>query len=275
MQRRETPVAEPRAISQRGNLPLAHLALFAWRAGVLVAVLFGWEGSARLHWIDPYLFSSPSAVCNRLWHLAASGVLLGHVWITVLETLLALVVGATLGISLGMFLALCPRIAKILDPFNVALNGLPRAAMAPLFVVWFGIGMASKIAVGASIVVFVCLFATYAGMRNTDVVLLRAVRALGATPRQVLLWVELPFAIPWIFAGLRTSVAMALIGTIIGEYVAASKGLGWYIAYSGGIFDTTGVMAGLLVLGIIAVGLDVAVDRIGRKLTPWTTDDRR
>ena len=275
MWRRETPVAEPRAISRGGNVPLSHLALFGWRAGVLAAVLFGWEGSARLHWIDPYLFSSPSAIWNRLRHLAASGVLLGHVWITVLETLLALVVGATLGISLGMFLALCPRIAKILDPFNVALNGLPRAALAPLFVVWFGIGMASKIAVGASIVVFVCLFATYAGMRNTDVVLLRAVRALGATPRQVLLWVELPFAIPWIFAGLRTSVAMALIGTIIGEYVAASKGLGWYIAYSGGIFDTTGVMVGLLVLGIIAVGLDIAVDRIGRKLTPWKPDDRR
>jgi NitT/TauT family transport system permease protein len=275
MLRRETPVAESRAISQGGNLRLSRLALLGWRAAVLGTVLFGWEASARLHWIDPYLFSSPGAIGKRLWHLAASGVLFGHVWITVLETLMALVVGATLGISLGMFLALCPRIAKILDPFNVALNGLPRAAMAPLFVVWFGIGAASKIAVGASIVVFVCLFATYAGMRNTDVVLLRAVRALGATPRQVLLWVELPFAIPWIFAGLRTSVAMALIGTIIGEYVAASKGLGWYIAYSGGIFDTTGVMAGLLVLGIIAVGLDVAVERIGRKLTPWKPDDLR
>jgi len=254
-------------------MPLSPIALFCWRAGVLGMVLFGWEGGARLHWIDPYLFSSPAAICKRLWHLTASGVLFSHVWITGLETLLALFVGASVGIALGMFLALCPRIANILDPFNVALNGLPRAALAPLFVVWFGIGLASKVAVGASIVLFVCLFATYGGMRNTDVVLVRAVRALGATPRQVLLWVKLPSAIPWISAGLRTSVAMALIGTIIGEFIAASKGLGWYIAYSGGIFDTTGVMAGLLVLGIIAVSLDAAVERIGRRLTPWNPGD--
>jgi NitT/TauT family transport system permease protein len=191
------------------------------------------------------------------------------VYITAWETLLAFVIGAVLGIVLGMFLALSPRVTAVLDPFLVAINGLPRAALAPLFVVWFGIGIASKVAVGASIVLFVCLFATYHGMRNTEAVLVQAVKALGATPAQLLMKVELPFAVPWIVSGLKTSVAMALIGVVIGEFIAASRGLGWYIAYSGGTFDTTGVMAGLIVLGIMAVALDTLVGRIGRRFTQW------
>ena len=163
-------------------------------------------------------------------------------------------------------------VSVIIDPFVVAINGLPRVALAPLFVVWFGIGITSKVAVGASIVVFTCLFATYIGMRNTDTALLRAIKALGATNRQLLLKVQLPFSIPWIFAGLKTSVAMALIGAIIGEFIAAGRGVGWYIAYSGGQFDTTGVFAGLVILGAMAVALDMAVASVGKRLTHWKPD---
>jgi len=182
------------------------------------------------------------------------------------------VIGAVLGVGAGMLLALAPRVTAVLDPFIIAINGLPRAALAPLFVVWFGIGLGSKVAVGASIVLFVCLFATYHGMRNTDSVLVQAVKALGATKGQLLLKVELPFAVPWIVAGLKTSVAMALIGVVIGEFIAASRGLGWYIAYSGGTFDTTGVIAGLVVLGLMAVALDMLVARAGRRFTRWKPD---
>jgi NitT/TauT family transport system permease protein len=244
----------------------------AWRLLLLFATVGGWEFAARLKWIDAYLFSSPLAIGARRWQLAASGAMLVHVYVTALETLLGFVIGGVLGIVLGMVLALAPRVAAVLDPFVVALNGLPRVALAPLFVVWFGIGVTSKVAVGASIVVFICLFATYIGMRNTDAVLLRAVKALGATRSQILLKVELPFAIPWIFAGLKTSVAMALIGAIIGEFIAAGRGLGWYIAYAGGTFDTTGVMAGLVLLGIMAIALDVIVSRISLRFTRWKPD---
>jgi NitT/TauT family transport system permease protein len=246
--------------------------LHFWRLACLVGSVGAWEIAARLKWVDPYLISSPHAIATRLWSLARSGDMFGHVYITAIETLLGFVIGGVLGIVLGMALALAPRVAAVFDPFIVALNGLPRVALAPLFVVWFGIGVTSKVAVGASIVVFTCLFATYIGMRNTDVVLLRAIKALGATPRQLLLKVQLPFAIPWIFAGLKTSVAMALIGAIIGEFIAAGRGVGWYIAYSGGQFDTTGVMAGLVILGIMAVTLDMVVAHIGVRFTHWKPD---
>jgi NitT/TauT family transport system permease protein len=248
---------------------LGTLALVLWRLSVLFATLGTWELAIRMKWIDAYLFSSPSAITRRLIDLFNNGKLQTHVYITAWETLLAFVIGAVLGIVLGMALALSPRVTAVLDPFLVAINGLPRAALAPLFVVWFGIGIASKVAVGASIVLFVCLFATYHGMRNTDAVLVQAVKALGATPRQLLMKVELPFAVPWIVSGLKTSVAMALIGVVIGEFIAASRGLGWYIAYAGGTFDTTGVMAGLVALGIMAVSLDTLVGRIGRRFTQW------
>lgn len=263
------PGMERREEGLQPEAQLSTLALAAWRIGVLVASLSAWEVSIRMKWLDAYLFSSPSAIGRRLYDLAESGKLQAHVYITAWETLLAFVIGAVLGIALGMALALSPRVTAVLDPFLVAVNGLPRAALAPLFVVWFGIGIASKVAVGASIVLFVCLFATYHGMRNTDAVLIQAVKALGATPRQLLVKVELPFAVPWIVSGLKTSVAMALIGVVIGEFIAASRGLGWYIAYSGGTFDTTGVMAGLIVLGIMAVALDTLVGRIGRRFTRW------
>jgi NitT/TauT family transport system permease protein len=243
-----------------------------WRLAILIAGIGLWEVSARMKWIDPYLISSPNAIAERLWALAKSGAMSGHIYITAIETLLGFVIGAVLGVLIGMALALAPRVAVIVDPFIVAINGLPRVALAPLFVVWFGIGITSKVAVGASIVVFTCLFATYIGMRNTDIALLRAIKALGATNRQLLLKVQLPFAIPWIFAGLKTSVAMALIGAIIGEFIAAGKGVGWYIAYAGGQFDTTGVFAGLVILGAMAVALDMGVARVGKRLTHWKPD---
>ncbi len=246
--------------------------LHAWQLSLFVVLVGGWELVARLKWIDPYLFSSPLAIGTRLVSLAGSGVLFGHISLTAWETLLGFGLGSLLGIAAGMLLAFSPRLAAVLDPFIVALNGLPRVALAPLFVVWFGIGVASKVAVGASIVAFILLFATYLGMRNTDVALVQAVKALGATPHQLLVKVQLPFAIPWIFAGLKTGVAMALIGAVIGEFIAASRGLGWYIAYTGGTFDTTGVMAGLVVLGAMAVALDLAVARVGRRFTRWKPD---
>ena len=267
-----TPAAAPDTLVSGEQAAQGGWQIHVWRLAILVGGFGAWEIAARMKWIDPYLISSPNAIANRLWSLARSGAMVDHVYVSAIETLLGFVIGAVLGILLGMALALAPRVALVLDPFMVAINGLPRVALAPLFVVWFGIGITSKVAVGASIVVFTCLFATYIGMRNTDAALLRAIKALGATNRQLLMKVQLPFAIPWIFAGLKTSVAMALIGAIIGEFIAAGKGVGWYIAYAGGQFDTTGVFAGLVILGAMAVALDVAVARVGRRIMRWKPD---
>lgn len=242
------------------------------RAVVFVVVVALWQTAVRLKWLDAYFVSSPGAIAQRLVDLTTSGRIFIHLGVTFEEVVLGFVVGAILGVGCGMALASGRMVPEILDPYIMALYGLPRAALAPLFVVWFGIGIASKVAVGASIVFFLCLFSTYSGMRLTDLALLQAVKALGATKRQLLLKVRVPYAIPWIVAGLKSSVGMALIGTIVGEFVAASRGIGWYIAYAGGSYDTTGVMAGLVILGAMSVVLNTLLRRVEARLLNWKPD---
>ena len=231
-----------------------------------------WESVVRFGLVDAFILPSPTSILERLFELTKSGEIFVHTYATTLAMMGGFLLGAALGVMAGMGLALAPRIAETVDPFIVVLNGLPRAALAPLFVVWLGIGLSSKIAIGASIVFFICLFATHMGMRTTDPMLLRAIEALGATPRQLLVKVRLPSTVPWILTALKSSVGMSLIGAVIGELVAASRGLGWYIAYSAGNFDTTGIFAGLFALGLMAIIVDTAVAKLGNRLTRWRPD---
>jgi NitT/TauT family transport system permease protein len=251
--------------SERLWLRLAQLLL-------LMGILAVWEFAVRLRLIDAFSVSSPSAIGQRLYELTMSGEIFVHTGVTATEMLGGFLLGAILGILGGIVLALMPRLSETLDPFIVVLNGLPRAALAPLFVFWLGIGLSSKIAIAASIVFFICLFATYTGMKNTDRMLLRAVEALGATQHQLLVKVRLPSTVPWILTALKASVGMALIGAVIGELVAASRGLGWYIAYSAGNFDTTGMFAGLVALGVMAIVVDSSVAGVGKRFTRWRSD---
>jgi NitT/TauT family transport system permease protein len=247
-----------------------HLGQLIWGRIIVFAIVVAlWQLAVTFKWLDFYFVSSPAAIALRLWQLVVSGRLFIHLGITFWEVVLGFVVGAVLGVTCGMAMAAGRLVPEILDPYIMALYGLPRAALAPLFVVWFGIGVASKVAVGASIVFFLCLFSTYSGMRLTDTMLLQAVKALGATKRQLLFKVRVPYAMPWIIAGLKSSVGMALIGTIVGEFVAASRGIGWYIAYAGGSYDTTGVMVGLLVLGVMSVVLNALLRRFEARLLNW------
>jgi sulfonate transport system permease protein len=242
------------------------------RALLFAALVALWQGAVAYKWVDFYFVSSPGAIAMRLVDLTASGRLFVHVGVTFSGVVLGFVIGAVLGVGAGMAMAAGRVVPEILDPFIMALYGLPRVALAPLFVVWFGIGIWSKVAVGASIVFFLCLFSTYSGMRFTDVNLLQAVKALGGTRRQLLFKVRVPYAVPWIIAGLKSSVGMALIGTIVGEFIAASRGIGWYISYAAGSYDTTGVMAGLVILGAMSVALNGALRRVESRLLNWKPD---
>jgi NitT/TauT family transport system permease protein len=238
----------------------------------LVAAFVVWEAAVGFGLIDSFILPAPLSIGSRLFDMVMSGEIFVHAYATTVEMMGGFILGSVLGIMAGMGLALSPKLAETVDPFIVVLNGLPRAALAPLFVVWLGIGLSSKIAIGASIVFFICLFATHMGMRTTDTMLLRAVEALGATPRQLLIKVRLPSTVPWILTALKSSVGMSLIGAVIGELVAASRGLGWYIAYSAGNFDTTGIFAGLFALGFMAIIVDTVVARLGKRLTRWRPD---
>jgi NitT/TauT family transport system permease protein len=260
----------PRAFSGTLDPRRGRLGRLIWgRIAVFVVVVALWQLAVYFKWLDFYFVSSPGAIALRLWQMIVSGRLFIHLAITFWEVVLGFVFGAALGVACGMVMAAGRLVPEILDPYIMALYGLPRAALAPLFVVWFGIGVASKVAVGASIVFFLCLFSTYSGMRLTDTMLLQAVKALGATQRQLLFKVRVPYAMPWIIAGLKSSVGMALIGTIVGEFVAASRGIGWYIAYAGGSYDTTGVMVGLVVLAVMSVVLNALLRRVEARLLNW------
>lgn len=239
---------------------------------LLLVILAVWEAAVRMGFVREFSLPPPLKIGERIWELSVSGEIFLHLYTTLIEMIGGFVLGAITGVLGGMLLALAPRVAAILDPFIVTLNGLPRAALAPLFIVWLGIGISSKIAIAASIVFFICLFATHMGMKNTDAVLLRAVEALGANQRQLLIKVRLPSTVPWILTALKSSVGMALIGAVIGELVAASNGLGWYIASSAGNFDITGIFAGLVVLGVVAICVDAVVERTGAHFTKWRAD---
>lgn len=249
-----------------------HSVVLAGRVLLLIVLLALWQLATHQGWLDPFIVSTPLEIGERLIEITLSGRLFTDLSVTLLETFLGLALGSALGIAVGAALTFGKLIPEILDPFIMALYGLPRVALAPLFIVWFGIGIGSKVAVATSMVFFVTLLSTNIGMRQTDLGLLNAIKALGATKRQLLLKVRVPYAIPWIIAGLKTGVGMALIGTIVGEFIASSEGIGWYLSWAGGQFDSTGVMAGVMVLIGLSYALNAMIKRLEARLLNWKPD---
>lgn len=237
--------------------------------GLLLFLVLGWEYSVRLGWVDAFFFSKPSDIAVRIYEWFASGEVYRHLWITLLETVLAFVTGTLAGVALGLWLALSPTAAAVLDPFLKALNSVPRVILAPIFTLWFGLGITSKVALGFTLVFFVAFFNTYQGIREVSPVVLANARMLGASKNQLLRHVYLPSATSWILSSLRTSVGFAVIGAVVGEYLGASAGLGYVISQAEGVFDTTSVFAGIVVLAVFVVLLDVAVSLVEQRLLVW------
>ena len=217
-----------------------------------IVLLIIWELSAgRL--IDKFMISSPTDVVMRLWDWVASGTIYMHVWATVYATVIGFVIGAGAGVAGGIWLGLSPFVSRLLDPYIWAFNALPKVALAPLFILWFGLGINSKIALAAALVVFLVFVNTFAGVREVDPDLVDSLRLMRANRRQILTKVVLPSATSWIFVGLKTAVPYALIGTIIGEMIAANRGLGYLVQRSGSEFDTAGVFAARVGNYVLAV----------------------
>ena len=237
--------------------------------GLLLVLLLGWELSVRLGWVDAFFFSKPSDIALRIYDWFRSGEVYRHLWITLAETVLAFASGTLIGVAFGLWLALSPTAAAVLDPFLKALNSVPRVILAPIFTLWFGLGMASKVALGFTLVFFIAFFNTYQGVREVSPVLLANARMLGAGRGQLLRHVYLPSATSWILSSLRTSVGFAVIGAVVGEYLGASAGLGYVISQAEGVFDTTSVFAGIVVLAVFVVLLDVLVSVVEQKLLVW------
>jgi NitT/TauT family transport system permease protein len=226
-----------------------------------------------IYFDDPYkaafFFGEPLQVISRIWAWFVSGEIVRHLWVTLLETILAFFIGAISGIATGIWLALSPMASAILDPYIKAANAMPRVILAPIFFVWFGLGIASKVALGVTLVFFIVFFNVYQGVREVSPVVLANARMLGASPRQLLRYVYLPSAMSWVFASLHNSVGLAFVGAVVGEYLGASEGVGYLIQQAEGVFDINTVVAGIVVLTGFALALDWIVSVVERRLMVW------
>ena len=242
--------------------------LFA-RVLLCAIVLTAWEWGARTSRLDSFFFSRPSDIGLRVWDWMATGRIWPHLLTTFVEAALSFAIGGLLGVVLGFALARAPFAAAVLEPFIRVANALPRVVLAPIFLLWFGLGIWSKVALGVTVVFFVVFFNTYRGVREVDRVVVDNVRMLGATEGQLIWHVLIPSALTWIFSSLQVSVGLAIIAVVVGEYLGASRGIGYLIAQAEGVFDTTGVFAGIAILstGVLAVG--AGVDRVERRLLQW------
>ena len=224
--------------------------------------------------LPPFFFSTPVDVGARIYKLFAGGTVWKHLWVTLSESILAFVIGSLGGVLVGFWFARKPAVAAIFDPYVKMINALPRVVLAPIFTLWFGLGIWSKVALAVTLVFFVMFFNTYQGVRDADAVLIDNVRMLGASERQLVRHVLVPSALTWIFSSLQTSLGFAMVGAVVGEYLGSARGLGYVISQAEGTFDTTGVFAGMVVLAAVVVGASAAVTRLERWLLRWKTDVR-
>ncbi len=236
---------------------------------LLLVLVTAWETAVATGIADPMFFPRPVEIVGRVWEWLQTREIWQDFGITLVETIVGYVAGTGIGIASGVYLALNPRVSGLLDPFIKALNSIPRVVLAPIFILWFGLGVGSKIALAVTLVFFVTFFNAVQGVKEVDRVVLNNARILGASRRDLLSHVYFPAAASWILSSLRSSVGFAVVGAIIGEYLGSSSGLGHLIAQAQGVFDSTGVFAGIAVLSGFVLVLDALLDRVEGHLSRW------
>ena len=253
--------------------------LWIWQVVLLVAIFAFWHVATHPELIPPFVwdnpdraaffFGEPVKIFKVIVEWFAGGEIYPHLWVTLQETALAFVIGSVLGLVIGLWLGLTPFASALLDPYIKAMNAMPRVVLAPIFMVWFGLGIWSKVALGVTLVFFIVFFNVYQGVKEVSPVVLNNATMLGATRRQLLRYVYLPSATSWVFSSLHTAVGMAFVGAVVGEYLGSAKGVGYLIHMAEGSFDINTVFAGILVLTIFALVLDFAVSAAERRLLVW------
>ena len=254
--------------------------LWIWQGLLLIAFFVLWHVITKPGLVPHFLFAKendaafflgePLKIASRIWNwFVVKRDIYEHLWITLVETLLAFAIGTGAGLAMGLWLALAPMAAAILDPYIKALNSMPRIILAPIFAVWFGLGIASKVALGFTLVFFIVFFNVYQGVKEVSPTVLANARMLGANQRQLLRHVYLPSATSWVFSSLHTSVGLAFVGAVVGEYLGSARGVGYLILQAEGTFDINTVMAGILVLTAFALVLDAAVGAVEGRLMKW------
>lgn len=255
--------------AQRRPGQINRVQLVALQVLVLVGFFLIWHVLTATKILDPFFFGTPGAVLERVYKEFATGTVYKHLYITLLETLLAFVIGTVGGIVFGFWFARAPLISAIFDPYIKAMNALPRVVLAPIFALWLGLGIWSKVALGVTLVFFIVFFNVYQGVKEVNPNILANTRMLGANNHQLLRSVYLPSAMSWVFSSLHTAVGFALVGAVVGEYLGSSAGLGYRIAQAEGVFDTVGVFAGMMILTIFVIIIDAIVTVVEKRLLVW------
>jgi NitT/TauT family transport system permease protein len=265
--------------ARRANLRASRVRLTFYHVLLLAGVFGLWYVMTEPGLIPPFYFDDPTRakfffgqpleVLKRIWIWFSGGSIYLHLGVTLIETLLAFAIGTALGLVLGLWLALSPTASTLADPYIKAMNAMPRVILAPIFAVWFGLGITSKVVFGITLVFFIVFFNVYQGVKEVSPVVLANARMLGASGRQLLRYVYLPSATSWVFSSLHTSIGLAFVGAVVGEYLGSARGVGYLIHQAEGVFDIDTVFAGILVLTMFALALDFAVTQIENRLLVW------
>lgn len=265
----EKSVAEAaRARSRRRRL-VVHVS----RALTLVVLIGGWQLLTAIKVVDPFFFGQPSEIAKQLWDWVQHGTAFGSIWlqlwVTIKEALLGFAYGVGGGVVLGIALGQVPFLADVLGPYIKVANAIPRIVLGSIFVVWLGLGTASKVALAAVLVFFVVFFNAFQGVREVDRNLVANARVLGASRWQVVRNVVLPSALVWIIASLHVAFGFSIIGAIVGEFLGAQKGLGLVIANSQNNFNPDGVFGAMVIIGIVALTAEALIAQLEHRLLAW------
>jgi NitT/TauT family transport system permease protein len=253
---------------------MSRLMLLACQLLVAAVVLGLWQLFATIPifgrvLLPPFFFSNPIDVGSQIVDWFASGVIWKHLLITLWESTLAFAIGSLGGVMVGFWFARKPLVAAVFDPYVKMANALPRVVLAPIFTLWLGLGIWSKVALGVTLVFFIVFFNVYQGVKEVSRTVLANGRMLGMSERQLMRHVYWPSALSWMFSSLHTAVGFAVVGAVVGEYLGSAAGLGYLIQQAEGVFDVAGVFAGMLVLSAFVILIDWGVTSVERRLLVW------
>ncbi|WP_228550100.1 ABC transporter permease [Salinibacillus xinjiangensis] len=240
--------------------------VLSWQVAIFVVFFVLWETLSRLHWIDPLIFSSPSRVWSLFQEKIADGSLLMHLQVTGFETIAGFILGTLLGILIATLLWWSPRLSKILDPYLVVLNAMPKVALGPILIVALGPGYVSIISMGIIIAVVITTIHIYSAFREVDENYIKVLRSFNASRKQIFIEAILPASFPTMISTLKVNVGLAWVGVIVGEFLVSERGLGYMIVYGFQVFDFNLVLLSLLVIAVFAGVMYKVVEAIENKL---------
>ncbi|WP_315743706.1 MULTISPECIES: ABC transporter permease [unclassified Bradyrhizobium] len=253
---------------------MSRLGLLALQLLVAVVIVALWQLFSTVPvfgriLLPPFFFSNPLDVFAQVIDWFATGAIWKHLAITLWESILAFVIGSLGGVLVGFWFARKPLVAAVFDPYVKMANALPRVVLAPIFTLWLGLGIWSKVALGVTLVFFIVFFNVYQGVKEVSTVVRDNGRMLGMNERQLMRHVYWPSALSWMFSSLHTSVGFAVVGAVVGEYLGSAAGLGYLIQQAEGVFDVAGVFAGMFVLSAFVILIDIGVTLVERRLLVW------